>query len=251
VEDVIIKVDKFCYPIDFIVLDTEPTPYLEKQILVILRRPFLATANACINCRTRVMKISFGNMKIRLNIFNAFQNTCFFLDDIGEAVEDPPPNPLSKAPSWRNPLEPMPLTSSTPPPDNNSIGNIFHLEVTKVDFIGVDNFFASSLATTVFEDPHRDKRLIMEPVWDKHLKYHHRESYGHGAVKLWDLKECTLFKINGQRLKPCLQSLEPSKDMKSITGTYLFQIYFFFNDSHWHLMLPILISAECCTIQAP
>ena len=71
VEDVIIKVDKFYYPVDFIVLDTEPVPYPDKQIPVILGCPFLATANACINCRTGVMKISFGNMKIRLNIFTA------------------------------------------------------------------------------------------------------------------------------------------------------------------------------------
>jgi hypothetical protein len=33
-------------------------------------RPFLATANALINCRTGVMKISFGNMTVELNIFN-------------------------------------------------------------------------------------------------------------------------------------------------------------------------------------
>jgi hypothetical protein len=72
VEDVIIKVDKFYYPVDFIVLDTEPVPYPEKQIPVILWHPFLATANACINCRIGVMKISFGNTKIRLNIFIAF-----------------------------------------------------------------------------------------------------------------------------------------------------------------------------------
>jgi uncharacterized coiled-coil protein SlyX len=72
VEDVLIKVDKFYYPVDFIVLDTEPVPYPDKQIPVILGRPFLATVNACINCRTGVMKISFGNMKIRLNIFTAF-----------------------------------------------------------------------------------------------------------------------------------------------------------------------------------
>jgi hypothetical protein len=50
------------------------------------------------------MKISFGNMKIRLNIFTAFQNApdqkaCFFLDDIGKTVEDPPPETLSEAPS--------------------------------------------------------------------------------------------------------------------------------------------------------
>jgi hypothetical protein len=72
VEDVIIKVDKFYYPVDFIVIDIEPVPYPDKQIPVILGWPFLATDNACINCRTGVMKISFGNMKIRLNIFVAF-----------------------------------------------------------------------------------------------------------------------------------------------------------------------------------
>jgi hypothetical protein len=72
VEDVIIKVDKFFFPMEFIVLDTEPVPHFERLIPVILGRPFLAIANACINCRTGVMEISFGNMKVRLNIFNTF-----------------------------------------------------------------------------------------------------------------------------------------------------------------------------------
>jgi hypothetical protein len=181
VEDVIIKVDKFYYPVDFIVLDTEHVPYPDKQIPVILECPFLATANACINCRTRVMKISFGNMKIKLNIFTAFQNApnqkaCFFLDAIGENIEDPPPECLFEAPSWTNPPEPMPLTSSTPPPNDNPTGDIFHAEVTKVDFIGVENIFASSHVASVFEDPYRDKMSIMEPVRDKHLGYDHEET---------------------------------------------------------------------------
>jgi hypothetical protein len=70
VEDVLIKVDKFYFPIDFIVLDTEPVHNLGVQIPVILGRPFLATANALINCRTGLMKISFGNMTVELNIFD-------------------------------------------------------------------------------------------------------------------------------------------------------------------------------------
>jgi hypothetical protein len=37
---------------------------------VILGRPFLATANALINCRMGVIKISFGNMIVELNIFD-------------------------------------------------------------------------------------------------------------------------------------------------------------------------------------
>jgi hypothetical protein len=72
VEDVIIKVDKFFFPVDSIVLDIELVPHPERQILFILGHPFLATANACINYRTAVMEISFGNMKVRLNIFTAF-----------------------------------------------------------------------------------------------------------------------------------------------------------------------------------
>jgi hypothetical protein len=70
VEDVLIKVDKFYFPVDFIVLDTEPVQVIESEIPVILGRPFLATANALINCRSGVMKISFGNMKMELNIFH-------------------------------------------------------------------------------------------------------------------------------------------------------------------------------------
>jgi hypothetical protein len=66
----LIKVDKFYFPVDFIVLDTEPVQNVGIQIPVILGQPFLATANALINCRTRAMKISFGNMTVELNIFD-------------------------------------------------------------------------------------------------------------------------------------------------------------------------------------
>jgi hypothetical protein len=70
IEDVLIKVDKFYYPVDFIVLDTEPAVNIELQVPIILGRPFLVTANALINCRIEVMKLSFGNMTVELNIFD-------------------------------------------------------------------------------------------------------------------------------------------------------------------------------------
>ena len=44
-----------------------------------------------------------------------------------------------------------------------------------MDFIGVDNFLASSLVASIYENPLRDKKLIMEPVRDKHLEYSHGE----------------------------------------------------------------------------
>ena len=50
VEDVLVQVDKFYYPVDFIVLDTEPVAVGANYVPIILGRPFLATSNAIINC---------------------------------------------------------------------------------------------------------------------------------------------------------------------------------------------------------
>ena len=70
VEDVLVKVDKFYYPMDFIVLDTEPIAIGPNHVPIILGRPFLATSNAIINCRNGVMQLTFGNMTLELNIFH-------------------------------------------------------------------------------------------------------------------------------------------------------------------------------------
>ena len=55
VKDVLVKVDKFYYLVDFVVLDTEPIASGPNQVPISLGRPFLATANAIINCRNGVM----------------------------------------------------------------------------------------------------------------------------------------------------------------------------------------------------
>ena len=70
VEDVLVKIDKFYYPVYFVVLDTEPIANEPNHVPIILGRPFLATANAIINCRNGVMQLTFGNMTLELNIFH-------------------------------------------------------------------------------------------------------------------------------------------------------------------------------------
>jgi hypothetical protein len=70
VEDVLIKIGDFIFPVDFVVLETQPVTNPKNQIPIILGRPFLATSNALINCRNGSMKLTFGNMTIDLNIFN-------------------------------------------------------------------------------------------------------------------------------------------------------------------------------------
>ena len=70
IDDVLIQVDRFYYPVDFVVLDTEPVAIGPNHVPIILGRPFLATSNAIINCRNGVMQLTFGNMTLELNIFH-------------------------------------------------------------------------------------------------------------------------------------------------------------------------------------
>ncbi|RVW62646.1 hypothetical protein CK203_060747 [Vitis vinifera] len=70
IEDVLVQVDKFYYPVDFVVLDTDSSVNEENYVPIILGRPFLATSNAIVNCRNGVMQLTFGNMTLELNIFH-------------------------------------------------------------------------------------------------------------------------------------------------------------------------------------
>ncbi|XP_022859339.1 uncharacterized protein LOC111380103 [Olea europaea var. sylvestris] len=70
VEDVLVQIDKFCYLVDFLVLDLNEDVNVNSKIPIILGRPFLPTANALINCRNGLMKLSFGNMTLNVNIFH-------------------------------------------------------------------------------------------------------------------------------------------------------------------------------------
>ena len=85
VEDVLVKINNFYYPVDFVVLDTAPSSNEPNHVPIILGRPFLATANAIINCRNGIMQLTFGDMILELNIFH--------LDANPELLE--PENPIT------------------------------------------------------------------------------------------------------------------------------------------------------------
>ena len=85
-EDVLIQVDKFYYPVDFVVLDTKPTTAGANYVPTILGRPFLATSNAIINCRNGVMQLTFGNMTLELNIFHLSKKHMLPVEDSLEEV---------------------------------------------------------------------------------------------------------------------------------------------------------------------
>jgi len=94
IKDVLVQVDKFIYPVDFIVLDTQPVE-ASNSISIIWERPFLATSNVLINCRNGLKKISFGNMTYEMNIFNIYKQPRDN-NDLQELVYDQFESTLSK-----------------------------------------------------------------------------------------------------------------------------------------------------------
>ena len=134
VEDVLVKVDKFYYPVDFVVLDTEPIASGPNHMPIILGRPFLATSNAIINCRNGVMQLTFGNMTLELNIFHLSNKHKLAEDDMQGSEEVCSIGPSARKPKahllqaelvqknealsgeWTAPITPAePMISSTSP----------------------------------------------------------------------------------------------------------------------------------------
>ncbi|KAL8506800.1 hypothetical protein ACS0TY_017628 [Phlomoides rotata] len=69
VEDVLVKFDKFIFPVDFVVLDMVEG----KVIPLILERPFLATGGAMINVRNGELTLDAGGEKVSFNILKAMK----------------------------------------------------------------------------------------------------------------------------------------------------------------------------------
>ena len=91
VENVLIKVGEFYYPVDFIILDMTPSVDSPNNIPVIFDQPFLEMTNANIDYRTDAMELSFGNMTMEMHDFptggsNTRDQSCLTIHEV-ERVE--------------------------------------------------------------------------------------------------------------------------------------------------------------------
>jgi hypothetical protein len=71
-EDVIVRVRDFYFPVDFIVLDMD-APENPRDTPIILGRPFLAIARANISCEEGQIELKFGNQTLKIDIFKVQQ----------------------------------------------------------------------------------------------------------------------------------------------------------------------------------
>ena len=86
IEDVLVKVDKFIFLADFIMLDVED----DKEIPIILGRPFLATDKAMIDVQRGEVKLRVQDDEVKFNVFKAMRHpeesdTCFIVETV-EAI---------------------------------------------------------------------------------------------------------------------------------------------------------------------
>ena len=97
IEDVLVKVDKFIFPTDFIVLNMEE----DKEIPIILGRPFLATGKTMIDVQWGELKLRVQDDEVKFNVFEAVKyptesDTCFMIEIIEAIVssQSGPTDPL-------------------------------------------------------------------------------------------------------------------------------------------------------------
>ena len=87
VEDVLVKVDKFIFPADFVVLDMEE----DSEIPIILGRPFLATGKAIINVQQGKSTLRVNDENVVFNIYKSLSHhddgiTCHAMDIIDHTI---------------------------------------------------------------------------------------------------------------------------------------------------------------------
>ncbi|XP_075098975.1 uncharacterized protein LOC142175869 [Nicotiana tabacum] len=83
-DDVLVQVEKFVFPADFVILDCQ----VDEEIPIILGRPFLATGRALIDCETQELKMRLNNEEIIFNVQQSMRRPSEFANcSLVEAVD--------------------------------------------------------------------------------------------------------------------------------------------------------------------
>ncbi|XP_062075111.1 uncharacterized protein LOC133779133 [Humulus lupulus] len=78
IEDVLVQVNKFIFPADFIILDYEA----DRDVPIILGRPFLATERTLIDVQKGELTMRVNDQQVTFNVFNAMK----FPDEVEECT---------------------------------------------------------------------------------------------------------------------------------------------------------------------
>ncbi|KAL5565577.1 hypothetical protein UlMin_028741 [Ulmus minor] len=89
IEDVLIKVDKFIFPADFVVLDMEE----DREIPLILGRPFLATGRTLIDVQQGKLILRVQDEQVTFDVFEAMKfpsevQSCFQINTLDRLISE-------------------------------------------------------------------------------------------------------------------------------------------------------------------
>lgn len=89
IEDILVKVDKFIFPADFIILDMAE----DRDIPLILGQPFLAIGRALIDVKKGQLMLRLNDEQITFNVFEALKfptasDSYFQIDILDKEIEN-------------------------------------------------------------------------------------------------------------------------------------------------------------------
>ena len=87
VEDVLVKVRQFTFPVDFVIMDIEE----DADIPLILGRPFMLTGKCVVNIGNGNLEMSVDDQKVTFNLFDAIKHSndhkaCFKVESVEQEV---------------------------------------------------------------------------------------------------------------------------------------------------------------------
>ena len=205
-EDVLVTVGKFVFPVDFIFLDMEE----DSQVPLLLGRPFLATGAALIDMQKGVLTLRVGEEAAAFNLIKSMQNVdidrenCIVVDDV--YTDNPDVHNDCNAQIFINEKE---INSQYIEDDYSDFPyNSFHSTETVLSLKQNDNEKGEIRQET------SEEGLVLKEL-PSHLKYAYLESPKRKPViisaRLSDTKEQRLLKILKKHKESIAWSIEELK----------------------------------------
>ncbi|XP_062085901.1 uncharacterized protein LOC133792008 [Humulus lupulus] len=129
IEDVLVRVDKFIFPTDFIVLDYEA----DIEVPIILGRPFLATGRTLIDVEKGVLTMRAQDEQVMFKVFNPIRSPdklgeCLVIHVMESNMEEEIPSKYNK--SLKMKLPPEKIKKDNEPWRNVKKGIVSHARAT-------------------------------------------------------------------------------------------------------------------------
>ncbi|KAI5343486.1 hypothetical protein L3X38_011362 [Prunus dulcis] len=80
VEDILVQVDKLILPADFVVLDMEEAPLHDRELPILLGRPFMATAKTIIDVQNGLLTITVLGETVQFKVFESLSHLSSSID---------------------------------------------------------------------------------------------------------------------------------------------------------------------------